>query len=146
LYANENNEWEFKSMAFFRKPLGDYEVEMVFYDITNGSSKSQRRFLDSFTQYTQDRNTRSLMGKATLIRPRFDANRKYMVIVQKHGKQVASGKFSTRGISQKQLDQEKRMKNEMKKMEESMKELQKKAKEQEEAQKKRNQEAGQSLF
>ncbi len=150
LYANEQNEWEFKSMAFFKKPLGDYEVEMVFYDVTHGKSKSARVFKDSFTQYTQDRESRSLLGKAVLTRPSFDANRKYIVEVQRHGKTVAQGSFSTKGISQAQLDEQKRMENEMKKMKKSMEDLKKKAAEQERqnaaASKKKDSAAGNNLF
>jgi predicted ribosome quality control (RQC) complex YloA/Tae2 family protein len=150
LYADENNEWMFQSMAFFKKPLGDYEVEMVFYDVKNGKSKDKRKFVNSFTQYTQDRNTRSLLGRAILIRPSFDANRDYMVVVQRHSEEVATGFFSTKGVSQAQLDEQKRQDAEMKKMEESMKELERKAKEQEEQQKRdeeqKNRKAADSLF
>lgn len=150
LYANENNEWDFKSMAFFKKSLGDYEVEMVFYDVTDGKSESARVFKDSFTQYTQDRESRSLLGRAVLTRPRFDANRKYVVEVQNHGKKVAIGAFETKGISQAQLDEQKRIDNEVKKMEKSMEELKKKAEEQEKLQKendkKEDASAGENLF
>jgi hypothetical protein len=150
LYANKDNEWDFKSMAFFRKSLGDYEVEMVFYDVTGGKSKSARIFKDSFTQYTQDRESRSLLGRAVLTRPRFDANRKYIVEVQSHGKTVATGSFSTKGISQAQLDEQKRIDNEMKQMQKSMEELKRKAAEQEKQQaaeeKNKDAAAGDDLF
>jgi len=147
VYENEDHTWTFQTMAFFRKPLGDYEVEMVFYDIEDGKSKNARRFVDSYTQYTQDRNTRALGGKAKLTRPSFDANKRYMVVVQQHSSEIAKGYFSTKGISQAQLDQDKRLKHEMKEMEKSMEDLKKKAKEQEEAaNKKKNNKAADDLF
>ena len=150
VYANEKNQWNFETMSFFRKPLGDYEVEMVFYDVENGKSKDKRKFVDSFTQYTQDRNTRILSGKARLTMPSFDANKSYMIIVQKRSKEVAKGYFSTKGISQAEIDQQKRLDYEMKQMEKSMKELQEKARKQEEEQKKKEQEqdkkAGDDMF
>lgn len=150
LYANAENEWEFKAMAFFRKPLGDYEVEMVFFDVGSGRGKGVREFRGSFTQYTQDRNARSLLGRAILTRPTFDANRSYVVEVQSHGKTVASGKFSTKGISQDHLDQQKRIDAQQKEMEKSMEDLKRKAAEQERQQKAKQQEdnkaAGQDLF
>jgi hypothetical protein len=147
LHANEDNEWMFRSMAFFRKPLGDYEVEMVFYDVGQGTAKSIREFKDSFTQYTQDRQAKSLLGRATLTRPIFDANKKYVVEVQSRGKTVATGSFETRGISQQQLDQQKRIETERKKMEKSMEELRKKAEQQEQQeQQKKDAEAGKNLF
>lgn len=150
VYADEDNTWSFETMAFFRRPLGDYEVEMVFYDVDNGSSKNQRRFADSYTQYTQDRNTRILSGKAHLTRDSFDANKKYMLVVQHKSAELAKGFFTTRGISQDAIDQQKRVDHEMEKMEESMKKLEKLAREQEEAQKKKdaekNEKAADDLF
>lgn len=150
VHANEDNTWTFETMSFFRRPLGDYEVEMVFYDVENGSSKSKRRFADSYTQYTQDRNTRILSGKAHLTRDSFDAHKKYMIVVQHKGRELAKGFFTTKGVSQAALDQQKRVEAEMKKMEESMKQLQKLAKEQEEEQKKKeaeeNEKAADDLF
>ncbi len=146
VYQNEEREWVFDTMAFFRRPLGDYEVEMVFYNIEKGRSKSKRRFVDSFTQYTQDRNTRSLSGKTRLIRPQFDANIRYMVIAQSRGKELAKGEFSTKGTTQASIDQQKRYDNIQKEMEKSMKDLERKAKEQEEAQKKENNKAAEDLF
>lgn len=146
VYENESKEWVFETMSFFKKPLGDYEVEMVFFDIERGRNTNQRRFVDSFTQYTQDRNTRSLSGKARLIRPQFDANIRYMVIAQSHGKDMAVGEFSTKGTSQAYIDQQKRYEAAEKEMEKSMLDLERRAKEQEERDKKENSKAAEDLF
>ncbi len=136
VHENGNQQWSFETMAFFKRPLGDYEVEMVFYNIEDGKSKNQRQFVDSFTQYTQDRNTRSLSCKTKLIRPQFDANIRYMVIASSHGKELAKGEFTTKGTSQAAIDQDKRVTAMQAEMEEKMKELEKAAKEQEEREKK----------
>ena len=135
-------------MAFFRRALGDWEVEMVFYDVKNGSSPSSRRFVDSYTQYTQDRNTRILSGKCQLTRPSFDAGKEYMVVVQHKGDELAKGFFSTKGISQAQIDDQLRAEAEMKKMEQSMKDLEQKVKDQEAAaqKEKENLKAAEDLF
>ena len=149
VHADKDNVWKFETMSFFRRSLGDYEVEMVFYDIKSGKSESQRRFVDSYTQYTQDRNTRILSGKAKLTRPSFDANKSYMIVVQSHGKDLAKGFFKTKGVTQASLDQQKRVEHEMAEMEKSMKDLEKKVKEQEEAAKKnaeKDQAAADDLF
>lgn len=143
---NSNRTWTFDTMAFFKRPLGDYEIEMVFYDIANGKSKASRRFVNSFTQYTQDRNTRSLSGKTKLIRPDFDANKQYQIVAQSHGKEIAWGQFSTRGTSQARIDQEKRIEQTQKEMEKSMKDLERKAKEQEERNRKSNKKAADDMF
>ena len=148
--ANADNEWNFKAMAFFRKPIGDYEVEMVFYDLGSASDRGMREFRGSVTQYTQDRNSKSLLGRATLTRPTFDANRRYFVEVQNHGKTVASGEFSTKGISQNQLDQQKRVEHQQKEMEKEMEAMKRREEEQrrqeEQAQDKKNSDAGNDLF
>jgi hypothetical protein len=146
----EDQSWTFPTMSFFKKPLGDYEVQVVFFDITDGSSESARKLVDAYGQNTMDRNTRSLFHKVKVSRPAFDAQRKYQIVVKSHGKELAKGYFETKGVTQAALDDQKRLDNEMKKMEESMKELEKLAKEQEEADKKRqeqeNNKAADDLF
>lgn len=146
VYADADNTWSFETMAFFRRPLGDLEVDMVFFDVTHGSSEGSRRFVDTFTQYTQDRNTRILSGKCQLIRPAFDANRSYMIVVQHQGDTLAKGSFSTKGVSQEQLDNEKRVAAEVQKMEESMRDLQKKVEEQNARESEQNKKAADDLF
>ncbi len=147
VYQNEAKEWEFETMAFFRRPLGDYECQVAFYDVTDG--KASKRFVDGYAQQTMDRNTRILAHKARLTRPQFDANRSYVVIVQHLGRELAKGSFSTKGTTQASIDDQKRLEHEMKKMEESMKEMERKAKEQEEKAKQeaeKNKSAGDNLF
>jgi hypothetical protein len=144
VYQNEENTWAFETMSFFKRPLGDYEVEMVFYDVDDGKTESKRRFVDSYPQYTQDRNTRILFGKTTLVRPTFDAGKDYMLIAVSKGKELAKGEFRTFGTSQAMIDEQKRMEAIQKKMEEDMKELERKAKEQE--QQRKNDEAAKDLF
>jgi len=146
VYENEDHTWSFETMAFFRRPLGDYEVDMVFYDVEAGSGKNQRRFVDSYAQNTMDRNTRSLSHKTHLTRPQFDAKIRYMITVQSRGRELAKGFFETRGVSQAAIDQQKRLEHEMKKMEKSMRELEEKARRQQEEEKKRNDEAAGDLF
>lgn len=131
---NENQEWEFETMAFFRRPLGDYECEIAFYDVTDG--KGARRFVDGYAQQTMDRNTRILAHKARLTRPQFDANRNYQIVVQHRGRELARGSFSTSGTTQQAIDNQKRLEHEMKKMEAMVEEMERKAKEQEEREQK----------
>lgn len=140
VFENKDHTWTFPTMSFFKRPLGDYEVTVVFYDVTAGKSESKRRFVDTYGQNTMDRNTRSLFHKVRITRPAFDAKRNYQITMQSHGKELARGFFSTKGVTQAALDQQKRVEHEMKKMEESMKQLEKLAKEQEEEQKKKQEE------
>lgn len=147
---NAEGTWEFETMAFFKKPLGDLEIELIFYDITNGRSPDQRRMVNSYTQYTQDRFTRTLSGRTKLIRPDFDANRTYLIVAQNRGVELAKGEFSTRGISQAEIDSQKRFAKEQAEMEKSMKELEEKARQQEQQeakrQEKQNKKAADNMF
>jgi hypothetical protein len=140
VYESKDHTWSFPTMSFFKRPLGDYEVQVVFYDITKGTSESKRKFVDAYGQNTMDRNTRSLFHKVRITRPLFDAKKKYEIHMQKGGSTLARGSFSTKGVTQAALDQQKRLEHEMKKMEESMKQLEKLAKEQEEEQKRKQEE------
>ncbi len=146
VYENVDKKWVFETMAFFKKPLGDYEVEVVFYDIALGKNKDKRRFVASFIQYTQDRNTRVLFGKTELVRPDFDADKHYMIVARSHDVELAKGTFKTRGTTQAALDEQKRIEHEQKEMEKSMKELEQKAKEQEKRQKEKDHSAADDLF
>ena len=146
VYEHEDHTWNFETMAFFKRPLGDYEVDMVFYDVGKGKSDAARKFVDSYQQNTMDRNARILSHKAHLTRPSFDAKKSYMIVVQSKGREVAKGYFNTKGVTQAAIDQQKRVEHEMKEMEKSMKELEQKVKEQEEQQKKENEKAADDLF
>jgi hypothetical protein len=147
VYENKDHTWTFPTMSFFKRPLGDYEVQVVFYDVTAGKTDAKRKFVDSYGQNTMDRNTRSLFHRVQITRPAFDAKRNYMIVMQGGGgRELAKGFFSTKGVTQAALDEQKRIEYEMKKMEESMKDLQKKVKEQEEREKKENDKAADDLF
>jgi hypothetical protein len=146
VYENTDRKWVFETMAFFKKPLGDYEVEVVFYDIAHGKSKDKRRFVASFIQYTQDRNTRILFGKTELVRPDFDADKHYLVVARSRDVELATGSFKTRGTTQAAIDEQKRLEHEQKEMEKSMKELEQKAKEQEKRKKEKGNTAADDLF
>ncbi|MBN2344047.1 MAG: hypothetical protein JXX29_23295 [Deltaproteobacteria bacterium] len=143
---------DFQAMVFFKKPLGDYEVEMLFHDVgsRNGGKTGAEVFKGSVTQYTQDRNTRSMLARTSMTRQEFDADRKFKVEIQSHGKTVASGFFCTKGMSQAEVDQQKRVHAQQEEMRKSMEELKKKAAEQEakenQEQRKKDAEAGQDLF
>ncbi|MCU0664557.1 MAG: hypothetical protein MUC50_19805 [Myxococcota bacterium] len=98
--------WQFETMAFFKSPLDDFEVEMVFYDITEGNSVDSRRFVNSYTQYTRNRASVTLVGKNKLIPPDFRADRSYLIIVKSMGAEIARGEFSTLGMSEAQANGE----------------------------------------
>lgn len=106
---NAEGTWEFETMTCFKQPLLDFEVELVFYDITDGKTEDARRYVNSYFQYTRDHSAQTLSGRTKLIRPDFDANRTYMIVAQSRGVELARGEFSTCGIPQAQIDAEKRL-------------------------------------
>jgi hypothetical protein len=146
VYEDKNKSWHFETFAFFKKPLGDYEVTLVFYDVENGRGEGQRKFVNSYTQYTQDRNARSLSGTTELIRPDFDANRTYLIIATNAGKEVANGEFQTKGTTQASMDQQALIEKQQAELQQQMKEIEQKAKEQEEKAKQQNKAAGDNLL
>jgi hypothetical protein len=103
---NDKGNWEFQTMAFFDQPLNDFEVELIFYDITEGSSVDMRRYVNSYTMYTRDHSAQTLAGKTKLIRPDFHANRTYMIVAKSRGFELARGEFSTVGLSEEEGDAE----------------------------------------
>jgi hypothetical protein len=146
VYEDKNKTWRFETFAFFKKPLGDYEVTIVFYDVKDGRGEGQRKFVNSYPQYTQDRNARSLSSPMELIRPDFDANRTYLIIATSMGKEVAKGEFETKGTTQASIEQQAWAEKQQAEMEKQVKELEQKAKEQEEKAKEQNKAAGDNLL
>jgi len=142
-----SRQWSFETMAFFKQPLSDYEVQIAFFEIADDKSLRNRRYVTAYTQYTQDRQTRILFGKTTLIRPEFDANKHYLMVARSRDKDLAEGDFKTLGTTQQAIDQQKRIEAEQKAMERSMQELEQKAREQQEQrQKQESEKAASNLF
>ncbi len=119
----EDKSWRFNIMAFFKKKLNDNEVTLMFYH--------NDKFVDSQVKMTRNFGSDTLLCSVRLYRPPFDAETTYEVVAQtSDGTRLATGRFTTRGTTQAQLDQEKRTAHEMEEMQKSMEDLKKKAEEQ----------------
>jgi hypothetical protein len=84
--AGESGTWEFEYMAFFRRPVGDREVSVRFFD----AMSSDDQYLASYTLYLGDPQQRIVGGQARL-RPEdgFRPNRYYTITVASRGTTLA---------------------------------------------------------
>ena len=82
---NDDGEWRFEYMAFFRRPVGDREVTIRFYDAEDRNG----RYLASYTLYLNDPRDRIVGGRATLEQPDFQPNHYYKISVANRGRTLA---------------------------------------------------------
>ena len=85
LEAEEDGNWRVEYMAFFRRPLDDREVQVLFYDVHDASD----RYIASYSLYLHTPNQRVVGGSARLDRPDFRPNRYYRVVVTSRRQTVA---------------------------------------------------------
>lgn len=91
--GNDEAIWRVEYVAFFAKPLDDFEVMVKFYDVTGG----MRKYIAGDAQMTRERGTRVFASDIEVAKPDFDANRKYMMVVETKGHTLASTVFWLRG-------------------------------------------------
>jgi hypothetical protein len=84
IVAREDGNWSLEYMAFFRNPVGDREVQVLFYDVHEAE-----RYISSYSLYLQDPRDRVVGGSARLDRPDFRPNRYYRVIVTSRQRTIA---------------------------------------------------------
>lgn len=84
--ADEEGNWTVEYMAFFRRPVGDREVTVRFYDAQQQSD----RYITSYTLYLNNPRQRIVGGRAQL-RPRdgFEPNHYYSISVASRGRVLA---------------------------------------------------------
>lgn len=85
----DNERWRIYFASFFDRPLNDLEVTIRLYDVTSG----EKQFITSFQQFVQRRGLRSLISQVTLDRPRFDPNRRILMVMENRGRVYAQGAF-----------------------------------------------------
>lgn len=91
--GNDEAVWKIEYVAFFAKPLDDFEVMVKFYDVTSGG----RKYIAGDAQMTRERGTRVFASDIEVAKPDFDANRKYMIVVETKGRTLAQTTFWLRG-------------------------------------------------
>jgi hypothetical protein len=85
----EQGIWNLEYIAFFEKPLNDNEIQVKFYDITNGD----RRYVAGDPQYTRERGSRIFGSSIQLAKPEFDVRHQYFMTVESGHRVIASTKF-----------------------------------------------------
>jgi hypothetical protein len=92
-HGNDQTAWNVDYVTLFDRPLGDYEVELKFWDVTKGPA----RYIGSREQFTRDKQTRMMAGELKLTAPEFERNRRYLVIVSTRRGNLAQVTFWLRG-------------------------------------------------
>jgi hypothetical protein len=90
---NDHVTWNLEYIAFFAQPLQDNEVNVKFYEVTNGG----QRFVAGDEQYTRERGKRIFASNINLGTPEFEVNKKYMMTVESGRRVIATAAFWLRG-------------------------------------------------
>jgi hypothetical protein len=85
----DKGSWNLEYLAFFSQPLEDSEIEVKFYDITQGGKK----FVAGDPQYTRERGSRIFGSSITLAKPEFDVRKRYMMNIESRGRVIATTSF-----------------------------------------------------
>lgn len=85
--------WDLEYIAFFAQPLSDNEIQIKFYDITNGD----RKFVAGDPQYTREKGSRIFSASIQLAKPEFDVNKHYMMTIESGHRAIATTSFWLRG-------------------------------------------------
>lgn len=89
--------WRIYFAAFFKKGLGDIEVEVKLYDTAQPGSAP----FASFEQYVDERGGKALFSDFTLERKLVGVNRDVMMVLEVGGVAIAKGKFRILGEAEK---------------------------------------------
>jgi hypothetical protein len=87
--GDDHGVWNLEYIAFFAQPLNDSEIQVKFYDITNG----ERRYVAGDPQYTRERGSRIFGSSIQLAKPEFDVRKHYMMNVESRGRIIATTNF-----------------------------------------------------
>jgi hypothetical protein len=84
--ADAEGNWHIEYMAFFRRPVDDREVQVLFYDVHD----SAERYITSYSLYLSDRSQRVVGGSADLDRRDFRPNRYHRIVVTSRQQTIAT--------------------------------------------------------
>jgi hypothetical protein len=88
-------DWTVDVVAFLEEPADDFEVTLLFHDVSDGD----RRFVRSTTAMIHDRNARLIRKRVTLREPEFHPRRWYEVVVtQRRTERTRPARFFTDGV------------------------------------------------
>ena len=85
----ETGKWNIEYIAFFAQPLDDSEIQVKFYDITDGGKK----FVAGDPQMTRDKGSRIFGASIELAKPEFDIRKHYMMTIESRSRTIATTTF-----------------------------------------------------
>lgn len=85
----DHGTWNIEYIAFFAQPLNDSEIQVKFFDITNGD----KRYVAGDPQYTRERGSRIFGSSIQLGKPEFDVRKHYMMTIESRGRAIATTTF-----------------------------------------------------
>jgi hypothetical protein len=92
-HGNDATTWTVNYAALFARPLGDYQAELKFWDVTKGPP----RFITSEDQFTRQKDTRAMTGQLKLTSPEFERNHRYLVRIESRHAVLGEVTFWLRG-------------------------------------------------
>jgi hypothetical protein len=87
-HGDDKGTWHLEYLAFFARPLDDSEIQVKFYDITQG-----KKFVAGDPQYTRERGSRIFGSSIQLAKPEFDVRKHYMMNIESRGRTIATTQF-----------------------------------------------------
>ena len=87
--GDDKGTWDLEYLAFFAQPLDDSEIQVKFFDITQGGKK----FVAGDPQYTRERGSRIFGSSIQLAKPEFDVRKHYMMTIESKGRVIATTSF-----------------------------------------------------
>jgi hypothetical protein len=87
--GDDKGTWDLEYLAFFAQPLDDSEIQVKFYDITQGGKK----FVAGDPQYTRERGSRIFGSSIQLAKPEFDVRKHYMMTIESKSRTIATTTF-----------------------------------------------------
>ena len=85
----DTGKWNIEYIAFFAQPLDDSEIQVKFYDITQG----EKKFVAGDPQMTRERGSRIFGASIELAKPEFDVRKHYMMTIESRSRVLASTTF-----------------------------------------------------
>jgi len=85
----ETGKWNIEYIAFFAQPLDDSEIQVKFYDITDGGKK----YIAGDPQMTREKGSRIFGASIELAKPEFDVRKHYMMTIESRGRTLATTTF-----------------------------------------------------
>lgn len=90
---DDHRTWKFKVGTFFRRPPGDLECHLLFYDVEHGS----RLFVTELTVFLSNREETGFLQSVTLERPQFKPRNRYIAVLTVRRQEMASTNFELVG-------------------------------------------------